>query len=63
MSFSLSPIKTEAYIQRFKKRPGAEAGSSWRHRLGLGPEPEVIPPWEHRPSQQVAVLGSDLNLF
>lgn len=57
--------ETEAHIHLCKKASqgrGVGAGRvSWRgsqqQRLGLRP------PWKHRPSQQVAVLGSDLNLF
>ena len=63
MSFSLSPVKLKLKFIFVKKLPGGggRGQGEWRgsqqHRLGLGP------PWKHRPSQQVAVLGSDLNLF
>lgn len=55
--------ETEAHIHLCKKAsPGGGRGrGEWRgsqqQRLGLRP------PWKHRPSQQVAVLGPDLNLF
>lgn len=63
MPFSLSPIKTEAYIQHFRKLHGAEAATSQQCRLGLRPVPEVIALWKQRPAQQAAGLCSNLNLF
>ena len=54
--------ETETQIHLCKKASqGGGAGGLWRggQQQGLG----LRLPWKHRPSQQVAVLGSDLNLF
>lgn len=63
MSFSLSPIKIEAYIQHFEKLHSAGVASSHGRRLGLRPVPGILTLWEQRPAQPAAVCSLNPNLF
>lgn len=55
MSFSLSPIKIEAYIQHFEKLCSAGVASSHECRLSLRPVPGILTLWKQRPAQPAAL--------